>query len=107
MPWTVNAEMFPSEARILSSPIAFVFNWSCAVAVPFVSPLLEELMDVGSPYPVYLCFALLCLMGAVFVMIFMPETRGRTPEEIANLFAKKENKLSVKNTGEDNLAYVN
>ncbi len=33
LPWTVNAEIFPPEAKAVASAAAFAFNWTCAAAV--------------------------------------------------------------------------
>ncbi len=33
LPWTVNAEIFPPEAKAVASATAFAFNWTCAAAV--------------------------------------------------------------------------
>jgi hypothetical protein len=38
---------------------------------------------------VLVCFAALCAMAVVFVMLFVPETKGLSVEEITELFDKQ------------------
>jgi MFS transporter, SP family, arabinose:H+ symporter len=38
---------------------------------------------------VMVCFAVLCLLAVAFVARFLPETKGRSVEEITELFEKQ------------------
>ncbi len=97
----MNAEIFPLEARALASSLAFTFNWSCAAAVTRLSLLLEA--ATGSASSVYFCFAAVCGVGAGFIAAALPETKGRSPEEIQELFDRP--KRQVGGHGEENKAY--
>lgn len=60
IPWTINAEIFPLEAKALSSSIAFGFNWFCGFLVTKFYPDLEKLIG---PSGAYLLFACICAFG--------------------------------------------
>lgn len=36
-------------------------------------------------------YAVLCTIGVIFVLVFVPETKGKSLNEIANLFKKSTN----------------
>ena len=60
IPWTINAEIFPPEAKSLSSSIAFGFNWFCGFLVTKFYPDLEKLIHASGAY---LLFAIICASG--------------------------------------------
>ena len=60
IPWTINAELFSSEAKALASSIAFMFNWFCAFLVTKFYPDLENLIHASGAY---LMFSIICFLG--------------------------------------------
>ena len=46
--------------------------------------------EIGSS-SCYFIFAAIALLGTVFITIFVPETKGKSEEEIRSLFDKKSN----------------
>jgi SP family facilitated glucose transporter-like MFS transporter 3 len=53
-------------------------NWACNFIVGLVFPYLQESLGAFSFVP----FAVVLLMTIIFVIIFLPETKGTTPEEL-------------------------
>ncbi len=49
-------------------------------------PEMERWFGVGGTYYFY---AGICAAGAVFVLVFLPETKNKTPEEIRYLASPK------------------
>lgn len=62
----MNVELFPPEAKGLSSPIAFSFNWFCAFLVTKFEPDLVEAIHASGTY---FLFAAICALGTFFVHI--------------------------------------
>ena len=85
MPFTVNAEIHPPESKALGSTLAFSFNWLCTFVVTKFRPEMESWFGTSGTYFFY---GTICVVGAVFVIIFLPETKGKGPEEIRNLFGE-------------------
>ena len=68
-----------------------MFNWTCAFLVVYFYPMAETAL---TKYYCYFFFALICLLGAVFIIIFVPETKGKTEEDMKNYFMKKGKNIS-------------
>ena len=61
--WTLNAELFPPEAKTVASPITFCFNWLCAFLVTKYEPDLEGLIGASGAY---FLFAGICAAGKLY-----------------------------------------
>ncbi len=76
--WVVLAEIFPTAIRGTAMSIATVCLWiSCFLVSQFFPWMLENLG--GKSFFVY---AVICAIAFLFVLVFVPETKGRTLEEI-------------------------
>ncbi|KAG0207179.1 hypothetical protein BGX28_001517 [Mortierella sp. GBA30] len=80
--WTYPAEIYPlrirSKAVSLSTASNWAFNFILAYAVP---PALENIQ-----YRTYFIFAAFCVAMTIHVFLMFPETKGRTLEEMDELF---------------------
>ena len=84
IPWLIMSEIFPTKVRGVASGVATQVNWLCAFIVVKFYVKMEESMH---PYGCYWFFAACCLVSVIYVYIFMPETKGKTLEEVEELFA--------------------
>ncbi|KAF9280588.1 hypothetical protein BGZ68_007133 [Mortierella alpina] len=80
--WTYPAEIYPlrirSKAVSLSTASNWAFNFILAYAVP---PALQNIQ-----YRTYFIFAVFCVLMTIHVFFMFPETKGRTLEEMDELF---------------------
>lgn len=77
--WTVINEIFPGQIRGRAVAVATAVNWGAAFVV---SQFFLTLVDaVGEPFTFGL-FAACCVAGGAWVWRTVPETRGRSLEEI-------------------------
>lgn len=87
-PFALSAEMFPTQikgvAAGLCSGLGYVFNFS---AVKIYPVMVEVLGSKG----VFCFYGLIALLGTIFLFWFLPETRGRSVDEILANFGMKEN----------------
>ncbi|XP_077989711.1 solute carrier family 2, facilitated glucose transporter member 8-like isoform X2 [Glandiceps talaboti] len=83
IPWLVMSEIFPSRARGVASGIATLVNWTCAFIVTLT---FVHMSDAMSNQGVFWFFAGVCFLGIVFVFFIVPETKGRSLEEIEAYF---------------------
>lgn len=86
LPWAVNAEMFPQEAKDAGSSLITLFNWLCAF---LVSKFQKNLNDAINPSGGYFLFGAICFLGVFFVIFLTPETKGKTNEDMRNYFLEK------------------
>lgn len=85
--WVLIAEIFPNTIRGTAVAIAVAFQWisNFAVSSTFV-PMYE-----WSPSLTYALYCAMCLLAAVFVWKLVPETKGKTLEEMSVLWKSKKN----------------
>lgn len=87
--WLIISEIYPIKIRGLAMSLATVSNWAfnMVVALSFL-PMIDFL---GESYT-FLSFAAICLLGWVFCFKYVPETKGKSLEEIENDWLRKESK---------------
>ena len=76
--WTFAAEILPIKIRVLGNSVGVATNWIWASLVTLIFPIVSQKVGYAIPFCV---FAILALMSAIFVVIFLPETRGLTLHE--------------------------
>lgn len=85
--WTVINEIFPGHIRGRAVAVATAVNWAAAF---FVSQIFLTLIDtLGNSFTFWL-FGLFCIVGWIWVFYAVPETKGRSLEQIQLLWKKSE-----------------
>jgi len=84
MPWTINAEIYPLWARSTCNSIATSTNWffNFLVSMTFLT-LTEILTRQGA----FLFYSGLATVGLILFWWLLPETKGRSLEEMEILFS--------------------
>ncbi|XP_042208162.1 solute carrier family 2, facilitated glucose transporter member 1-like isoform X3 [Homarus americanus] len=82
IPWFFVTELFAQNARPTASSIAVAINWTAAFLVGLGFLPLHEL---AGPY-VFLIFVVLLIGFILFTWFKVPETKGRTIDEITAVF---------------------
>ena len=77
--WVVMAEIFPTKIRGRAMSISTVLLWVSCYGVSQSFPMLVD--QKGLPFTYYL-YAVICFVMFVFVLAVVPETKGKTLEEI-------------------------
>src|SRR5580704_9092613 len=77
--WTVINEIYPNEIRGRAVAVATAVNWGAAFLVSGF--FLSVVKAIGQAYTFWM-FAGFCVIGLVWVIVGVPETRGRSLEEI-------------------------
>ena len=85
VPWLVMSEIFPLRARGPASSFATMANWLLAF---IVTKTYDSMIATLSVQGTYWFFGGCCFLGFLFVYILMPETKGKTLEEIEAMFDK-------------------
>jgi SP family arabinose:H+ symporter-like MFS transporter len=81
------SEVFPTRIRGRAMSIATLCLWLTNAVVCQTFPVLRDSPSVG-PAPTFWLYALLVTPVFVFVWKFMPETKGRSLEELEKAFAE-------------------
>ena len=77
--WVIVGEIFPLAIRGSGTGMASSFNWIGSFLVGLLFPVMAAAM---SEYAVFAIFGVICVFGVIFIRLWVPETRGRTLEEI-------------------------
>lgn len=86
VPWTVNSEIYPEAYRGICGGMSATVNWisNLIVAQTFLS--VADAVGTGATFLILACVAVLAI---VFVVVFVPETKGLTFEEVEKIWKEK------------------
>lgn len=81
IPWILCSEIFPTRVRGRAMSLATFVIWTSCYIVAQTFPMLNDSPKVG-PAITFWVYAGCSLLGLVFVLAMVPETKGRSLEEI-------------------------
>ena len=91
--WVLIAEIFPNTVRGAAVAIAVAFQWifNFIVSSTFV-PMFNMHLVAGDHFGhwfTYGLYGIICLLAALFVWRLVPETKGKTLEDMTELWRKR------------------
>lgn len=86
IPWIYCAEIFPLDVRSLGMAICTAVHWAFNLMLAKCTPYI---IKNTHGYGIFFLFAACTTVGAIYEYFFMPETRGRSLEEIEAAFDPK------------------
>lgn len=103
--WVLIAEIFPNTIRSQAVAIAVAFQWifNFIVSSTFVPMYNMRLADMGSfgqnfgHFFAYALYGVICIVAAVFVARLVPETKGKTLEDMTALWRNRSKKKAPRN----------
>lgn len=104
VPWLMMGELFAQDIKGFAAALAGTTNWLLAFLITKTFNNLR--MSLGSGFTFWL-FSGLTLLGAVFVFMFLPETKGKSLQEIQDIMSGRRRRTSgeVQANPHDNHAY--
>jgi sugar porter (SP) family MFS transporter len=78
-PWLIISEIFPTKVRGRAASIATSTLWSGTLLVTFTFLTLVKILNLGGTFAIYGALSAFC---CIFVWKMVPETKGRTLEQI-------------------------
>jgi SP family arabinose:H+ symporter-like MFS transporter len=84
--WVVMAEIFPTKIRGRAMSIATISLWLACVALTMTFLSLAQAITISGAFWLY---AALCILTCLFVRFVTPETKGKTLEEIEQLWRQR------------------
>ena len=77
--WVVISEIFPNRIRGAAMAVAVAALWLACFILTYTFPLLNAKLGAAATFWLY---AAICVLGFIFIWNKLPETKGRTLEEI-------------------------
>lgn len=91
IPFTMLAEVFSIDIKGLAAGISVSFCYFMSFLSIKMYPLMVDSMGSAT---VFLIYGIISIIATGFVYIFLPETKGKTLEEIENMFKSKSKKVN-------------
>lgn len=85
--WVFISEIFPNRLRALGQSFGSGVHWVFAALVTLVGPSVIDLYQTN-PWPIFSFFAFMMLLQLIFSIFMMPETKGKSLEEIKSIINK-------------------
>ncbi|WP_282135227.1 sugar porter family MFS transporter [Seonamhaeicola maritimus] len=77
--WVILSEVFPNRMRGAAMAVATVSLWLASFLLTYTFPLLNSALGASGTFWLY---GIICLFGFLFIRKMLPETKGKTLEEI-------------------------
>ena len=84
--WVVLSEIFPNRVRGVAMAVATTALWSACFVLTYTFPLLNKALQAGGTFWLY---AGICVAGFLFILRKLPETKGKSLEEIEKQIINK------------------
>ncbi len=82
--WVLISEIFPNRVRGTAVSIAVSALWIACFLLTFTFPVLNRWLGAAGTFWLY---AAICAAGFVFILFHVPETKGKTLEQIESEYA--------------------
>lgn len=79
IPWLMVGELFAADIKGIAGSLSGSFNWLLAFIVTKTFSNLREAVGLGETFWI---FSGLTVIGTIFVFFIVPETKGKTLQEI-------------------------
>ncbi|XP_059474208.1 solute carrier family 2, facilitated glucose transporter member 8-like isoform X2 [Neocloeon triangulifer] len=84
LPWVMVGEVFPSELRGVGGGLTTCFAYLIGFAVLKAYPGMQHMLNA---YGVFLVYGIVSFLATIFVIIWLPETHGKTLAQVEEYFA--------------------
>jgi MFS family permease len=86
--WVFISEIFPNRIRAAGQSFGVGIHWLFAALITLVGPSVIALYKTN-PWPIFSFFAFMMLLQLIFSIFMMPETKGKSLEEIKSIINNK------------------
>jgi len=88
--WVFISEIFPNQVRAYGQALGTSTHWVFAALITLLTPIFidrEQGIFGDNPWPVFAFFTFMMVLQLLFVKYLMPETKGKSLEELAKELA--------------------
>jgi sugar porter (SP) family MFS transporter len=77
--WVVISEIFPNRIRGAAMSVAVTSLWIACFILTYTFPILNKKLGPAGTFWLY---AVICVLGLIFIFFKLPETKGKTLEQL-------------------------
>jgi sugar porter (SP) family MFS transporter len=77
--WVLISEIFPNRVRSQAVSVAVTALWLASFVLTYTFPVMNRVLGTSGTF---LTYGVICLVGCIMNMRFVPETKGRSLEQI-------------------------
>lgn len=93
IPWLFMGEALPAKVRGPAASMVTALNWSCTFIITKTFPGMIEALG---PSIVFFMFSVIMVIGLLYAVFFIPETKGKMLEEIEEELSGRKNSANRK-----------
>jgi len=82
LPWAIMGEIFPTNLKSVASALTASFCWILGF---ILTKLFSTVSDAIGIYSVFWIFAVCCILALLFTAFLLPQTEGKTLQEIQDI----------------------
>jgi len=85
--WVFIAEIFPNRVRAFGQSFGASTHWVFAALITLITPVFldaEKGILSSNPWPIFAFFAGFMILQLLFVLLLMPETKGKSLEQLGD-----------------------
>lgn len=90
--WVFISEIFPNKVRASGQSLGVGTHWVFAALITLLTPIFidaDEGIFGDNPWPLFAFFAFMMFLQLLFTKFLMPETKGKSLEELEDLLVEK------------------
>lgn len=84
--WVVLSEIFPARVRGAAMAVSTFFLWAASFVLTYTFPSLNEAVGAAGAFWLY---GAICVAGFLFILGRLPETKGKTLEELEHELTRR------------------
>jgi SP family facilitated glucose transporter-like MFS transporter 8 len=82
VPWLMLSEIYSKEYNAFASPITGAFGWTLGFVITASFGSISKAIGIGQSFWL---FAALSVIGTIFTFLFVPETKGKSMNDIQRM----------------------
>lgn len=95
LPWAIMGEIFPSNLKSVASGLTAGFCWLLGF---ILTKTFQSLCDLIGLHFTFWMYGVFCLFALLFTVFLLPETEGKTLQEIQDMLQGRTKSESMKMT---------
>jgi MFS family permease len=85
--WVIISEIYPNRIKGVAMSFSTAVSWLCVFLAVYFAPVIQGTLGLSYLFGIFGAFSVLAF---IFVKIWIPETKGKTLEEIEKQLGLKE-----------------